>query len=184
MKKYEYLPHTADAKFRAYGKTLEEAFKNSALAMSDITFKSAAIKPKIKKEIKIKADTLQELLITFLDEFVFLQDTEGFLLGDITFLNIIQEKMNEKKKEIIKDNKSNNEDQKKNKKMDNKKIKEEEKNIVTKNSKTLFKLNAVVTGDHHKNYAMQGQVVKAVTYNDMAIERRKGQWMIQVVVDI
>ena len=30
---YELLPHTADAMFRGYGRSLEEAFKNAAKAM-------------------------------------------------------------------------------------------------------------------------------------------------------
>ena len=33
MQKFKYLQHTADAKFQAFGKTLEEAFCNAALAM-------------------------------------------------------------------------------------------------------------------------------------------------------
>ena len=44
MKTYEFLPHTADVKFLAYGKTLEEAFQNAALA----TFQVMSTK-KIKK---------------------------------------------------------------------------------------------------------------------------------------
>mgnify|MGYP006451174011 FL=1 len=36
MKNYEFLEHTADEKFRAYGKTLEEAFINAALATAKI----------------------------------------------------------------------------------------------------------------------------------------------------
>ena len=36
MKKYEYLEHTADTKFRAYGETMEETFTNAALAMMNV----------------------------------------------------------------------------------------------------------------------------------------------------
>ncbi len=35
-KKYEFLYHIADAKFRAYGSTMEEAFENAALAMFNV----------------------------------------------------------------------------------------------------------------------------------------------------
>ena len=35
-KKYEYLEHTADIKFLAYGETVEEVFENAALAMFNV----------------------------------------------------------------------------------------------------------------------------------------------------
>ena len=53
MKQYEYLEHTAEAKFAAYGKTIEEAFSNAAIAMENIIVETEKIKPKIKKKITI-----------------------------------------------------------------------------------------------------------------------------------
>jgi|SRR3989338_5834949 len=138
--KWEYLPHTADAQFRAYGTNLEEAFTNASLAMANITFESALIKPRQQKEIHVKADSVRELLLMFLDEFVFLQDTEGFLLHEVTSLTI--------KKGMP------------------------------------WKLHAIVTGDHYKGYEMRGQLVKAATYNEIIIEEKNDNCMVQVVVDI
>ena len=45
--KFKYLEHTADCKFQAFGKTLEEAFTNSALAMSNVMHPPEKIKPKL-----------------------------------------------------------------------------------------------------------------------------------------
>ena len=50
MKKYEFLEHTADAKFRAYGKSHEEAFSNAAQAMISVMADPAKIEPKEKKK--------------------------------------------------------------------------------------------------------------------------------------
>jgi len=36
MQKYRILPHTADAKFQAFGASLEEAFANAALATASL----------------------------------------------------------------------------------------------------------------------------------------------------
>ena len=36
MDKYKFFEHTADAKFQAYGKSVEEAFSNAALAMFSV----------------------------------------------------------------------------------------------------------------------------------------------------
>jgi SHS2 domain-containing protein len=36
MERYRFLRHTADAKFQAFGTTLEEAFINAALATASL----------------------------------------------------------------------------------------------------------------------------------------------------
>ena len=80
--KYKYLEHTADVKFQAFGKTLSEAFENSALAMFN-TMYSEPIKNKIKKKIKIKGKDLENLLYNFLEELLFYLDSENFFLSKI-----------------------------------------------------------------------------------------------------
>src|SRR3989344_5902493 len=49
--KYKFLEHTADAKFQAFGATLEEAFSNAALAMFSVMTEPGKIKPKLEREI-------------------------------------------------------------------------------------------------------------------------------------
>ena len=53
--KFVFLPHTADVKFQAYGKTLEEVYENSALALINriCNKKIKAIK-KVKFKVKGK----------------------------------------------------------------------------------------------------------------------------------
>ena len=51
MKKYEFLEHTADTKFRAYGKNLEEQFSNAAIALIAVMFDPEKIEEKIIKSI-------------------------------------------------------------------------------------------------------------------------------------
>ena len=81
--KYKYLEHTADIKFQAYGKSLEEAFGNAALALSNVIVDIDNVNKKIKKTIKVEGDDLKSLLYNFLEEFLFLLDTENFLLGKV-----------------------------------------------------------------------------------------------------
>ena len=47
MKCFEFLEHTADAKFKAYGRNLEHAFMNAAYAMSSIMYEHRMIAAKI-----------------------------------------------------------------------------------------------------------------------------------------
>ncbi|MEM4264123.1 MAG: archease [Candidatus Woesearchaeota archaeon] len=79
MKKFDILPHTADGKFRAYGKTLEEKFSNALLAMFSFMFETEEVKPKIKKEIKVKGKDEQALLYNWLEEFLYILDTDSFI---------------------------------------------------------------------------------------------------------
>ncbi len=82
MEKFKFLEHTADIKFQAFGKTLEKAFENSALAM----FKAMSddkIKSKIKKKIKVQGKDYESLLYNFLEELLFLVDSENFFVGKV-----------------------------------------------------------------------------------------------------
>ncbi len=90
--KYKYFSHMADAKFRAYGKNLEESFKNAAYAMTDIITDIKKIKPKIKGKISIKSEDEKSLLYDFLEKFLVLLDTKHFLLSKIIILTINREK--------------------------------------------------------------------------------------------
>ena len=89
--KYEYLPHTADVKFKAYGKTLEDAFTNAALAMSGVMVETRKVKPKTTKKIFAGGNDLESLLQCFLEQFIILLDTDNFFLSDIKKITIKKE---------------------------------------------------------------------------------------------
>ena len=103
-KKFKFLEHTADVKFQAFGSSLEKAFSNSALALAEVMTKKTRIKPKIKKKIKVSGKDTESLLYNFLEEFLFLFDSEGFILSKI---NKIKIKDNELEADVIGDNVKN-----------------------------------------------------------------------------
>ena len=76
--KYIYLDHTADIKFQAFGKSLNEVFSNSAYAMINILCEEK-VKEKITKKIKVKGIDKKALLYSFLEEILFLLNTKQFL---------------------------------------------------------------------------------------------------------
>ena len=80
--KYEFLEHTADVKYRAYGKTLSSCFSNSAIAMFKAMY-SEKIENKIKKKIKVSGKDLERLLYNFLEELLILLDSENFFVSKI-----------------------------------------------------------------------------------------------------
>jgi len=102
MEKYKFLEHTADIKFQAFGKTLEKVFENCANALIK-SIHGKNIKNKITKPIEIKGKDFESLLYNFLEEIIFLLDSEQFLCSKIKGLEINKEKF-ELKAELIGDN--------------------------------------------------------------------------------
>ena len=85
--RFKFLEHTADIKFQAFGNNLEEAFKNSAIAMSK-SILNEDVKGKLKKTIKAKGRDNERLLYDFLEELLILFDTENFLITDVKKIKI------------------------------------------------------------------------------------------------
>ena len=88
MKRFEFLKHTADVKFRAYGKDLEEQFANAARAMFSIITETEKIKPEFEKTITVEGADEKSLLYNWLEELLYLLDAEQFFLCDIKKLAI------------------------------------------------------------------------------------------------
>jgi len=51
MERYRFLEHTADAKFQAFGKTLEEAFSNAALATASLMWDWEEIEQNVEHRV-------------------------------------------------------------------------------------------------------------------------------------
>jgi len=80
--RYKFLEHTADVKFQSFGKSLEEAFENAALATFNIMY-DGKVASKKKKKIKVKGKDLENLLYNFIEELLFLLDSENFFLSSV-----------------------------------------------------------------------------------------------------
>lgn len=79
--KFKFLEHTADIKFRAYGKSLNEVFENAALAVSDTLSRGGKIKAIKKKKITVKGNDNESLLYNFLEELIYLLDAKDFVVS-------------------------------------------------------------------------------------------------------
>ena len=91
-KGYEYLEHTADAKFRAYGTTLEEAFQNAAVAMLNVMINTGKISDEVSEKIELTSADLDGLVVDWLSELLYLFEVERvvfgkFKIGGITEMN-------------------------------------------------------------------------------------------------
>jgi SHS2 domain-containing protein len=90
--KYEFMNHTADAQFRAYGSSLEEAFQNAAEATANLMWETEKIKPAKRKNVKVKGRDKKQMLVNFLEEILFLFESDDFLVHSIEDLSIHKDK--------------------------------------------------------------------------------------------
>jgi len=80
--RYKLLEHTADAMIEAYGETLGERFANAAYAMFDQITDITKIEPLGEFKIVLKAENREQLLVDFLQELLFVHDTENLVFGE------------------------------------------------------------------------------------------------------
>jgi len=138
--KFRFLDHTADAKFQAFGRTLEEAFANAALATVSLMWEPEKVEKKVDHPVSVQGRDLEQLLVRFLGEVIYLWEIRGFLTAAA-------------------------------------------ENIVIVPAGDGFRLSGLFRGDDRpEKYAIFGEV-KAVTYNEMKIERGRPV-SVQVVLDI
>jgi len=89
--KYEFFDHTADVMFVARGRTLADAFANAAYAMTDTITEHSLIRPVSSGRAAVEAEDEKALLYDFLEYFIILVDSEGFLLSKIDHIEIFQD---------------------------------------------------------------------------------------------
>ena len=78
---YEYLPHPADVRFKAYGTTLEEVFEQAAHAMFHVIIDNAALNPEHSVDIELESRGLENLLYDYLSELLYLFEVEEIVFG-------------------------------------------------------------------------------------------------------
>lgn len=81
MIKFRTLDHTADIGIKAYGETLEKLFCNTALGMFSIITDLDKVKSSRNFYIQIKGEDKENLLIKWLNELLYLFDTEYCLFN-------------------------------------------------------------------------------------------------------
>lgn len=91
MKKFEWIDHPADIGFRAYGKDIEEAYENAALALTEIMADMDKIEPEREIQISIKSEDLEALLFDWLDHFLYLQDAKDYVASKFEIGRITEE---------------------------------------------------------------------------------------------
>jgi SHS2 domain-containing protein len=96
MKGYETFEHGADVGIRGCGETLEEAFSEVLKALTTLYVESIdfnEVFPASEREVEVSADTLDELLVFFVNKAISLVSLEDVLV--IGFQGRIEEREGE-----------------------------------------------------------------------------------------
>jgi SHS2 domain-containing protein len=80
--KYEYLYHIADAKYRAFGLTLEEAFENAALALFNVMIDTSNLKASEERGIELTSPDIKMLLVDWLSELLYLFEVDEIIFSE------------------------------------------------------------------------------------------------------
>jgi SHS2 domain-containing protein len=83
MEKYRILDHAADAKLRAFGATIGEAFANAALGLVSLMTDWGSVEPRLSHDVSVEASDVEGLLVRFLSEILYLSDAKAFVLAGV-----------------------------------------------------------------------------------------------------
>ncbi len=91
-KGFEIINHTADVGIIAYGADMNEAFANAAKALFSLITELDDVEEAMHRDIELTAPDQESLLVEWLNELIYLFDTENMLFKrfDVTQLSQTQ----------------------------------------------------------------------------------------------
>lgn len=95
--KFKLISKGKNVEFQAFGKNIDESFKNSALALTNIICKQP-VRPIREKKIQIYGKDLKKLLYNFLEKILVLIYIDGFLISEVRSLKILGTGINLRKR--------------------------------------------------------------------------------------
>jgi SHS2 domain-containing protein len=82
VQEFRVLEHTADIGFEAFGAGREDVFRNAGRALMSLLVNLESVRPQDRVPLEAHAPEQQSLLVNWLSEILYLQDTEGWLFRD------------------------------------------------------------------------------------------------------
>jgi SHS2 domain-containing protein len=144
VKTFEVIDISGDVGLRAYGNNLKEAFINAALGMFSLITDIEAVEEEKIINVTVESDSIERLLISWLNELIFYFDTYGFLGKKVSFTEF----------------------------------------DISEDCQT-YKLKASISGEDFDPKRHESKLlIKAATYHMLKVEKKDGEWEINVIFDI
>lgn len=78
---FQFIDHTADAGILVTAPTLEVMFETAAMAFTELITDADSLRHRVVRRFRLQEDDLASLLVAWLQELLYLLDTEGLIFG-------------------------------------------------------------------------------------------------------
>jgi len=86
--RFEQVEHTADIAIRVWGRDLAELFANAAYGMACQLTDVATVGRTVEHEIQLEGWDTETLLVSWLDEFLYVNERDGLVFTDFDVLEV------------------------------------------------------------------------------------------------
>lgn len=87
--RFEIIEHPADTGIKAFGGTLEEAFRSAALGLMSLMIDPKSVEQLEERSLRIFGPDREQLLVRWLSEILFLFDGEKFVIGNVKITSFV-----------------------------------------------------------------------------------------------
>ena len=138
---WRIVPHTADIGLAVRGRTLGRLFENAGTALCELVAGAPAqVRPRRRVRIAVRGSAVDDLLVRWLQELLFLQQTRGW-----RFRGCAVDRL-------------------------------ERRGVTLRGSATGEPFDPLI---HPR-----GREIKAVTYHNLRLVRRAGEWSVRIILDV
>ena len=93
IKWFQFIDHTADIGVIIFGESLAELFQHAAQSFFSVLTDVKNIQETASRNLSLDAPGLDELLVSWLNEFLFLFETQGLLFSRFDIKNLSKERL-------------------------------------------------------------------------------------------
>lgn len=90
---YELLDHTGDLGVRVWAEDVKGIFYEAARALFAIITDLETVMVRVKRKIRVEASTVDELLVAWLSELLYIYEVEGLLFCDFTLTEMDEKRV-------------------------------------------------------------------------------------------
>jgi SHS2 domain-containing protein len=87
-KGWRLLEHTADIRLEVVGGTIEDLFVNAAKGFAELVSEPRDVAPYVELDLRLQAEVIDDLLVDWLRELLFLHETRGFVFVQPEFFEL------------------------------------------------------------------------------------------------
>jgi SHS2 domain-containing protein len=85
---FRILEHPADMGLEVWGPNLTDVFRLAALGLTSIIVDPASVDDRERRTVSIKGSDIENLLVRWLSEILYIYDGEGFLVSDVEIMSL------------------------------------------------------------------------------------------------